>query len=39
MEDGEKVKFLSESNTLVVPEVHMVDGAGAMVGMKSVKLV
>ncbi len=39
MGDGEEVKFLSASNTLVIPEVHIMDESGAMTGMKSVKLV
>ncbi len=36
---AEKVKFMSATNTLVIPEVHMVDESGNMMGMKSVELV
>ncbi|MCF6204205.1 MAG: hypothetical protein L3J59_11140 [Methylococcaceae bacterium] len=37
--DAEKVKFMSATNTLVIPEVHVMDESGNMTGMKSVELV
>jgi hypothetical protein len=37
--DAEKVKFMSATNTLVIPEVHIMDESGNMMGMKSVELV
>lgn len=37
--DAEEVKFMSATNTLVIPEVHIMDGLGNMMGMKSVELV
>ena len=37
--DAETVKFMSATNTLVIPEVHIMDESGNMTGMKSVELV